>query len=199
MILTYNTISQEATTEYKDRGSRFIGIAFPVNNADEFKKELKKLKADHPKANHHCFAYRLGTDNDNFRSTDDGEPAGTAGKPILGQIDSKGLTDTAVVVVRYFGGTLLGVPGLISAYKTTASLVLQVVPVVTKKLMKQVKINFTHPDTNIVMQILKQTKAEILEQNMQLFCDITAKVPLDTVEYLGSLFAGNENVEIIWK
>jgi uncharacterized YigZ family protein len=97
--------------EFKDRGSRFLAYAFPISSADDFKKRLKELKEEHSKAVHHCFAYRIGTDGNSFRSSDDGEPSGSAGKPILGQIDSKELTNTAIVVVRYFGGTLLGVPG----------------------------------------------------------------------------------------
>jgi uncharacterized YigZ family protein len=118
----YYTIEKESVAEFKDRGSRFLAYAFPVQNTDDFKKRLKALKEEHPKAAHHCFAYRIGNDNNVFRSGDDGEPSGSAGKPILGQIDSKGLTNTAIVVVRYFGGTLLGVPGLINAYKMVSSL-----------------------------------------------------------------------------
>ena len=124
----YFTIDRTANAEFRDRGSRFIAYAFPVEDAAVFKKKLQELKKEHPKAVHHCFAYRLGIQGDNFRANDDGEPSGTAGKPILGQIDSKGLTNTAIVVVRYFGGTLLGVPGLINAYKTASSLVLQMLP-----------------------------------------------------------------------
>src|SRR5215510_1222086 len=128
----YYTIEKEATAEFKDRGSKFIGYAFPVSSVEGFKEKLNEVKKLHPKATHHCFAYRLGLDGNAFRVSDDGEPSGSAGRPILGQIDSKQLTNTLIVVVRYFGGTLLGVPGLINAYKTAASLVLQVTPVVPK-------------------------------------------------------------------
>src|SRR3982751_2639344 len=121
----YNTITQSSTAEFKDRGSKFIAYAFPVGTADDFKKQLQLLKKEHPKAAHHCFAYRIGSDGNNFRISDDGEPSGTAGRPILGQIDSKGLTNVLVIVVRYFGGTLLGVPGLIKAYKTATAIALQ--------------------------------------------------------------------------
>src|SRR5688500_18576748 len=96
----YNTIEKASQTEFKDRGSRFLAYAFPIQSVEDFKKGLKTLKEEHPKAAHHCFAYRLGTDGNNFRASDDGEPAGSAGKPILGQLDSKGLTNTSVVVVR---------------------------------------------------------------------------------------------------
>src|ERR1700710_444216 len=106
----YNTIETPASTEYKDRGSSFIAYAFPVLSTEDFKTKLNELKKEHPKATHHCFAYRIGIDGNTFRVSDDGEPSGTAGRPILGQIDSKELVNTLVVVVRYFGGTLLGVP-----------------------------------------------------------------------------------------
>ncbi len=120
----YFTIETQAVAEFKDRGSKFLAYSFPLKSTEEFKKHLHVLKKEHPKAVHHCFAYRVGFDGNNFRVSDDGEPSGTAGKQIIGQIDSKNLTNTLVIVVRYFGGTLLGVPGLIVAYKTAASYVL---------------------------------------------------------------------------
>jgi putative IMPACT (imprinted ancient) family translation regulator len=108
----YNTIEQTAMAEFKDRGSKFIAYAYPAQTIDHCKKFVAQLKKEHPKAVHHCFAYRLGVDGVTFRVSDDGEPSGTAGRPILGQIDSKELTNILVVVVRYFGGSLLGVPSL---------------------------------------------------------------------------------------
>ena len=125
---TYYTIEKPSMAEFKDRGSKFIAYAFPIADAGEFKEKLAALKKEHPKAVHHCFAYRLGLDGTNFRVSDDGEPSGTAGRPILGQIDSKQLTNVLIIVVRYFGGTLLGVPGLINAYKTAAALALELPP-----------------------------------------------------------------------
>ena len=121
----YYSIGFPSAAEFFDRGSRFLGFAYPIASTDEFKIILQRLKKEHPKAVHHCFAWRLGVGMDQFRANDDGEPSGTAGKPILGQIDSKGLTNVAIIVVRYFGGTLLGVPGLINAYKSAASLAIQ--------------------------------------------------------------------------
>ena len=108
----YNTIEQPAQAAYKDRGSKFMAYTFPISSPQDFKKYLQLLKKEHPKAEHCCFAYRLGLDGNQFRVSDDGEPSGTAGKPILGQIDSKDVTNICIMVVRYFGGTLLGVPGL---------------------------------------------------------------------------------------
>lgn len=192
----YYTINLAGKAEFKDRGSRFLAYAFPVKNADDFKKEMQLLKKEHPKAAHHCFAYRIGTDGNNFRSSDDGEPAGTAGKPILGQLDSKELTDAAIVVVRYFGGTLLGVPGLINAYKTAAAFVLQVVPVVQKQVEIVYKIHFDYTQMNVIMTLLKQFNCTILKQEMQLFCSITAGIATNRTEEV--LYRLNEmkNVEI---
>ncbi|HPG12861.1 MAG TPA: YigZ family protein [Chitinophagaceae bacterium] len=115
------TIEKSTTAEYKDRGSKFLAYAWPINDKDSFKEHLAAVKKEQPKASHHCFAYRIGTDGNNYRVSDDGEPSGTAGRPILGQIDSKELTNVLIIVVRYFGGTLLGVPGLIQAYKSAAA------------------------------------------------------------------------------
>jgi uncharacterized YigZ family protein len=193
----YNTIEQSASAEFKERGSRFIGYAYPVVSADEFKKHLQQLKKDHPKAVHHCFAYRIGIDGNSFRSSDDGEPSGTAGKPILGQIDSKGVTDTAIIVVRYFGGTLLGVPGLINAYKTTAALVLQVVPTVQKPVLKQYRLHFDYTRMNEVMMILKQYQCVIYRQESQLFCDMEVGIPLSRLEEVKYKIDGLLNVEIL--
>jgi len=173
----YKTIEQPATAEYKDRGSKFIAFAYPIETVNDFKKYLQTLKKDHPKAVHHCFAYRMGTDGNSFRVSDDGEPSGSAGKPMLGQIDSKELTNVAVIVVRYFGGSLLGVPGLINAYKTVTSLVLQVTPIVPKQIEIKYTIHFDYTQINEVMMVMKQCNCTIISQEMQLFCNITAGIP----------------------
>ena len=173
----YTTIEKSSTAEFKDRGSKFIAYAFPIQTADDFKMQLQDLKKEHPKAVHHCFAYRIGTDGNNFRSSDDGEPSGTAGKPILGQIDSKELVNVAIVVVRYWGGTLLGVPGLINAYKASAAMALQVTPIVQKQVEVLYSIEFDYTQMNDVMMILKQFNCTIYTNEMQLFCNIKAGVP----------------------
>ena len=178
----YNTIVQPSTAEFKDRGSKFIAYAFAIETADDFKQQLQALKKEHPKAVHHCFAYRIGTDGNNFRSSDDGEPSGTAGKPILGQIDSKELTDVAMIVVRYWGGTLLGVPGLINAYKTAASLALQVTPIIQKQVEIKYSIEFDYTRMNEVMMILKQFNCTVIQQEMQLFCVIKTGIPKNRLE-----------------
>jgi uncharacterized YigZ family protein len=173
----YNTIEKPAMAEYKDRGSRFLAYAFPIQTTDDFKKKLKELKGEHPKAVHHCFAYRLGNDGNNFRANDDGEPSGSAGKPILGQLDSKSLTNTAVVVVRYFGGTLLGVPGLITAYKTVTSLALQLTPILQKPILISYELQFDYTLMNDVMVVVKRFGCMVLVNEMQLFCRMVLGVP----------------------
>ena len=174
----YYTIELPATAEFKDRGSKFLAYLFPVNSAAAFKEILQNIKKEHPKAVHHCFAYRLGTDGNNFRSSDDGEPAGTAGKPILGQIDSRQLKDVAIIVVRYFGGTLLGVPGLINAYKSSAALAIQMVPAVKKSILVNYLLHFDYTNMNTVMQLIKNNNGEIMKQEAQLFCDFTVGIPV---------------------
>ena len=191
----YFTIEQSGTAEFKDRGSKFIAYAYPVNNADEFKAYLQALKKEHPKAVHHCFAYRIGISGDNFRINDDGEPSGTAGRPILGQIDSRKLSNVAIIVVRYFGGTLLGVPGLINAYKTTAALVLQMVPVVQKPVMLNYEIEFDYTAMNDVMQVLKQFNCQVVEQNMQLFSHMKIGIPKNRLEEVIYRLTDVRNVE----
>jgi uncharacterized YigZ family protein len=173
----YQTIERESMAEYKDRGSKFLGYAFPIKEVGEFKKRLLDLKKEHPKAVHHCFAYRLGISGNDFRSFDDGEPSGSAGKPILGQIDSKELTNTAIVIVRYFGGTLLGVPGLINAYKTASSLALQTVPIIQKPLLVCYELEFDYLNLNDVMVVLRQCGGIAEKQEINLFCKMLVSVP----------------------
>ncbi len=173
----YYTIEKPAVAEFKDRGSKFIAYAFPLADTVYFKKRLRELKDEHPKAVHHCFAYRLGTDRNNFRSGDDGEPAGTAGKPILGQIDSRKLTDVAVIVIRYFGGSLLGVPGLINAYKTASSLALQITPIVQKAVELNYRLQFDYTKMNEVMKIVKKYNCSVQSQQMELFCKMDIGIP----------------------
>jgi uncharacterized YigZ family protein len=173
----YQTIERPSVAEFKDRGSRFIAFVFPVATLQEAKGHLHKVKKEHPKAEHHCFAYRLGADRAVYRASDDGEPSGSAGRPILGQIDSKELTNTLVVVVRYFGGTLLGVPGLIHAYKSATSLALQLVPIVRKPVEVLYELHFDYTLLNSVMQVVRGQQCNIVEQDLQLFCRMIIGVP----------------------
>lgn len=180
----YNTIEVPGTAEFKDRGSKFIAYAYPIAEVNDFKEKLAALKKEHPKAVHHCFAYRLGLDGNTFRVSDDGEPSGTAGRPILGQIDSKQATNILIVVVRYFGGTLLGVPGLINAYKMVSSMVLQVTAVVPKPILISYRVQFDYTQMNDVMKLLKQFECTVLKQETQLFCSVEIGVPKNRQEEL---------------
>lgn len=182
----YFTIDRTASAEFKDRGSRFLAYVTPVTTVESCKMQLLELKKEHPKAVHHCFAYRLGTDGLQFRVNDDGEPSGSAGRPILGQIDSRGLTNTQVVVVRYFGGTLLGVPGLINAYKSATSMALQLIPVIQKPIELSYQLQFDYTRMNEVMMIVKQYGCSVQSQETQLFCLLNIGIPkarLDEVLY----------------
>ncbi|MBM3443644.1 MAG: YigZ family protein [Bacteroidetes bacterium] len=174
----YHTIEKSTSASFTDRGSRFIAFAYAVDSIDAFKKRLTEVKALHPKSSHYCFAYRIGSDGMTFRATDAGEPSGSAGRPILGQIDSRGLTNTAVIVVRYFGGTLLGIPGLIHAYKTTASLALQLTPVMKKPVLVKYVLECDYTVINELLKTLRAYDCIIENQAMQLFCHYTVNVPL---------------------
>ncbi|PSL47753.1 putative YigZ family protein [Chitinophaga niastensis] len=173
----YFTIDKTAVAEFKDRGSKFLAYAFPVKSPEEVKECLGEVKKEHPKATHHCYAYRLGTGGLQFRASDDGEPSGSAGKPILGQIDSRQITDVLIVVVRYFGGSLLGVPGLINAYKMSAAMVLQLIPVIQKNIETKYHLSFDYTIMNEVMMVVKQNNCTVISQELQLFCEMDIGVP----------------------
>lgn len=193
----YFTIEKSSIAEFKDRGSKFLGYAFPIEIVADFKKELQLLKKEHPKAVHHCFAYRIGFTGNEFRANDDGEPSGSAGKPILGQIDSKKLTNVAIVVVRYFGGSLLGVPGLINAYKTAAGLAIQTVPLIQKPVMINYSVSFDYSLINEVMQVLKQCQCTVKNKEINLFSGIQFGVPKNREEEVVFRLKDIRNAEII--
>jgi len=192
----YFTIESSAVAEFKDRGSKFLAYSFPIKNINDFKKHLQNLKKEHLKAVHHCFAYRIGLDGNNFRISDDGEPPGTAGKQILGQIDSKELTDILIVVVRYFGGTLLGIPGLINAYKTASSLVLQCTPIVQKAIEMRYELEFNYTEMNEVMRIIKQFNCSVLKNETQLFCSIETGIQKNKINEVLAAFKDVQNVAL---
>lgn len=194
--LYYYTIEQPSIAEFKEKGSRFLAYAYPVSSVAEFKKHLQDLKKEHPKAVHHCFAYRLGLDGNTFRVSDDGEPSGTAGKPILNVIDSKQLANVLVIVVRYFGGTLLGVPGLINAYKSAASMAFQVVPIIQKSVEVNYELQFDYTRMNDVMIILKQCNCNIIKQENQLFTIVQVGVPKVRLEEVLSKLKDLHTVDV---
>lgn len=174
----YKSIKAFSSAVFKDRGSQFLSFAYPVTSITEVKKTLQELKKEHPKACHFCLAYRLDTAGLLFRASDDGEPSGSAGRPILGQIDSAGLTKILIVVVRYFGGTLLGVPGLIHAYKTASQLALENAEIIEKWITTKIKLNCNYQNLSEVLYIIKNNEGQILQQDLQLFCSIIVEIPI---------------------
>lgn len=193
---SYLTIERESVAEFRDRGSRFIAYAFPVSDIGDIKKKIALLKKEHHKAVHHCFAYRIGYEGDQYRINDDGEPSGTAGLPILGQIDSRKLTFTAVVVVRYFGGTLLGKPGLINAYKSVSSDALQVASIVEKTVDLVLELRFDYGRLDEVMHHVKQLSCTVTEKDLGLFCIMRIRVPVSLSDKFEQAVKGIHDVEI---
>ncbi len=174
--LTYKTIESPAEGIYKDKGSKFLGCAWPVKTEQEIKSLLTRIKSNHPKANHHCYAMRLGMQKNIFRYNDDREPVNTAGKPIYGVIQSNDLTHIFIVVVRYFGGTLLGVPGLINAYRSAAEEAIKTASIVELPITEQYRITFEYDIINDVMQAIKTNQVKILSQELNQECIIETEV-----------------------
>ncbi|GGG47034.1 hypothetical protein GCM10011414_15860 [Croceivirga lutea] len=174
---SFNTI-KEASAEilFKERKSKFFGYAFPVSTQEEIKNALDLLRKKYPNANHVCYAWQLGVDNQIFRANDDGEPNNSAGMPIYGQIQSFNVTNILIAVVRIFGGTKLGVGGLIQAYKETAKLTLENCAIIEKVVEKQVSLKFGYNDLNSVMGILKRFDATMVSQHMEMECHIVANI-----------------------
>jgi len=191
---TFNTIKENTTAEFSEKGSKFIAYAFSIESADEFKEHLKQLKILHPKAVHHCFAYRLGLDKNNYRSNDDGEPSGSAGKPILGQIDSMQLTDVLVIVVRYFGGVLLGVPGLINAYKTSTVLALKSTSIITKQVKEDYLFEFDYLQLDTLLGWAKRNNFAIRSKELDMFCRVVISLP--TAESVADISKLNRHIKV---
>lgn len=193
---TYKTITESCQGLFKDKGSRFISYAFPVTTEEEIKKQLAALRKEHFSARHHCYAFRLGADKQAYRSNDDGEPSNTAGKPILGQIQSKDLTNILIVVVRYFGGTLLGVGGLINAYKQAAADALSNSTIIEKTVNDVYEIKFDYLQMNDVMKIIKDENLKIHSQNFELSCSLSYSVRKNNSTKVHDLLSKISNLEI---
>lgn len=178
----YRTIKGPSKGQFKDRGSKFYAFAYPIETEEEFKDNLHHLKKEYHDARHHVYAFRLGSDKKTYRASDDGEPSNSSGPPVLGQIQSYDLTNIMIVVIRYFGGTKLGVPGLINAYKTAASDALEHAKIIEKTEQKKVRIEFEYPDMNNVMRIIKDQNLNIVNQDFQLNCIIDLSVRLRDIE-----------------
>jgi len=176
---SYKTVEGESHGIYREKGSRFIAYAYPVSDTEQIKDITERLRKEYHDARHHCYAYMLGYDRNVWRVNDDGEPSGTAGKPILGQINSNELTDILIVVIRYFGGTLLGVSGLINAYRSAAADAIANAVIITKKLTCSINIEFPYVVLNDVMKIIKENhEIQQISHNFDNDCSITLSLPL---------------------
>lgn len=179
---TYKTIAEISTSIYKEKGSKFLAYAYPVRSEEDVKEALQEVKKKYHDARHHCYAYRLGAEKKIFRANDDGEPSSTAGKPILGQILSFDLSDILIVVVRYFGGTLLGAGGLITAYKASAKEALEEAKIITKIVTKNIKVRCEYPKMNLIMRIIKEENLDLVSQKMEMDCQFTISIRLSQIE-----------------
>jgi uncharacterized YigZ family protein len=196
MVDTYKTVKSKSEGQFKDKGSRFISFVFPVKSEDEIKPIVSEIRKAHHSARHCCYAWRIGTEKIRYRTNDDGEPSSTAGKPILGQILSLNLTNTLIVVVRYFGGTLLGVPGLINAYKFAASDALANAEIVEKFMEYELKVIFAYPEMNNVMHIIKTEKLNQIKTDLNDTCLIQLSVRKSESDRIVDLFKSLNGVTV---
>lgn len=181
---TYRTILKPSESLYKVKGSKHFGYVFPVMSEDDIKDRLEEVKAEHHSARHHCYAWALGLDREPYRANDDGEPSGSAGKPIYGQILSFDLTNVLIVVVRYFGGTKLGVGGLIDAYRTAAKMAIEAGKIVERQVCNYYRIDFEYARMSDVMRVLKDMDLPQSKQNFDLKCSLETNVRLSDSEKL---------------
>jgi len=184
MITSFKTIKSPAEGLYKEKGSKFIALAIPVTNLEEVEQNLDIIRKKYHDARHHCYAYILNAAADVYRANDDGEPNHSAGDPILGQIKSFNLTNVLVVVVRYFGGTKLGVSGLINAYKTSTRNALTEATLITRKITKEITILFPYQSTNEVMKLIGEVEMKITSQTFDSNCKIEGVIPVQNTESL---------------
>lgn len=186
---TYKTIDQ-ASEEilFKEKNSKFFGYAFPIESEEDLKPIIDDLKKQHPNAGHFCYAYQIGTSKIYYRANDDGEPSNSAGMPIYGQIQSFGVTNILIVVVRLFGGVKLGVGGLISAYKTAAQFSLENCDIIEKTIDVQYRISFEYKNMNKVMRIIKEKNLEMVSQKMEMSCEIIIKTRKKNAELIFDIF-----------
>lgn len=196
---TYRTIAAPAAGTFKDRGSKFLAFAYPVKTETEVKEHLAQLRKTHFDAVHHCYAFRLGADKLHFRASDDGEPSGTAGRPILGQIQSHDLTNILVVVVRYFGGTLLGVSGLINAYREATADAFKQAQLVEKTINEIYEVRFPYAAMNAVMKILKDSGAALSGQVFELECRLLFEIRKDSADRVCEALRKTDDVTVTYK
>lgn len=192
----YKTIQAASEGIYKEKGSKFIAYAYPIESEEETKEIIDSLKRQYYDARHHCFAWQLGMDGMNFRTNDDGEPSGTAGKPIHGQILSHELTNILIVVVRYFGGTKLGTSGLIQAYREAAADAIANAEIITKTIDNCYTILFEYADMNDVMRIIKEEEPNIHHQKFDLNCEIELSIRQSRSDAIMGRFSKVESLKI---
>ncbi|MDD2798624.1 MAG: IMPACT family protein [Bacteroidales bacterium] len=176
MTDTYKTISRPSEAIFKEKMSRFLAFAVPVKSVEEVKVHVEKFQKAYYDARHVCYAYMIGAARTDFRANDNGEPSGTAGKPILGQINSFDLTDILIVVVRYFGGVKLGTGGLAVAYREAARMAIEENEIVEKTVDEEFTISFEYPNLNDVMRIVKEESPEVIHQQFEMQCDMTLRI-----------------------
>ena len=184
---------------FKDKGSKFIAYAFHVKNEEEAKAKMAEIKKKEYAARHHCYAYILNPDKSIQRDSDDGEPSNTAGKPILGQLLSNDLTNTLIIVVRYFGGVKLGVGGLINAYRNAAADALENIPVEQRFVKEVFVVHFQYPEMNNVMRIVKDLKLDVIRQKFEIECELTFSIRISQSEKMQSIFALNHKVKLVYQ
>ncbi len=193
---SYRTIKKPSQGLFRDRGSKFLSFAYPVCNEDEIGELIASLRKKYNDASHHCFAWMTGPENNNFRTNDDGEPSNTAGKPILGQIIKFDVTNILIIVVRYFGGTLLGTGGLINAYREAAADALRNSEIITRTIYACFKINFSYMSMNHVMKVLKEEQAVQVKQDFGTDCSIIVHIETGKAEKLVQRLKMTENISV---
>jgi len=195
MTLEYKTIEKPIENVLlKEKGSKFIGFAYPINNEGELKLALEKIKAEHPKATHHCYAYRMGLIGENYRANDDGEPSGSAGLPIYNQLLANEITNVIVIVVRYYGGTKLGVSGLVKTYKESAKLTLEESHIITKELETTIEIWFNFDQQNIIFTLLSKYDAKVIDFDANEQCLVTASLKLSQKESISDKLSEMQHI-----
>ncbi len=194
---SYRTIRKTSSGLFRDRGSKFLSFAYPVHSTEEIKEILGKLRREYHDANHHCYAYMLGAARETYRVNDDGEPSSSAGQPILGQIQSHDLSNILIVVIRYFGGTLLGVGGLINAYRTAAGNALKDADIIQQTENEKLILEFPYSAMNSVMKIIDENLMKIHEREFKESCKITASIRRSHVERITSLFLRLDGVKVL--
>jgi uncharacterized YigZ family protein len=199
MLDEYKTLAISSKGVHKEKGSKFIAFAYSVFTEDEFKDKLQQLKQDYNDARHHCYAYRLGTGTQQYRFSDDGEPSSTAGKPIYGQIQSFELTNIAIIVIRYFGGTKLGVGGLITAYKEAAKNAIEKSKIITRTVDNFYEIQFGYEIMSDVMNFIKKNELDIISQSLEEKGVIQFRIRQSEAEVLLEKFEKIEGIQIDFK